>query len=150
MLPSVWLSQWKWPGLNRLEHNLIEVPMRNMDRGARVTLMASDMSVREDEGMQWLFLKVIRKRVSKREIDEHLRRAWGCKMWFHIQQMSSCAFQLGLRDMAEYEQLIKAKWDWFQDSILTIKEWTNGQECNFQVLHSMPLVAVFPDLARDL
>lgn len=85
-------------GFDRLERNLIEA------------------------SLQWFFLKVIGKRASKREIDEHFRRAWGCKTWIRIQQMSSCAFRLGLQDMTEYARLIKAKWDWFRDSIFTIKE----------------------------
>lgn len=55
-----------------------------MERSDCVTLTANDMSVYEDDGMHWLFLKVIGKRADKREMDEHLWRAWGCKAWICI------------------------------------------------------------------
>lgn len=64
-----------------------------------------------DEGLIWVFLKVLGKKPTKKAIDEYLRLAWGIKSWTHIIQLSANAFKVGLKDQLDYERIIKAKWD---------------------------------------
>lgn len=59
-------------------------------------------------------------------------------------------FKLGLKDMGDYERTIKAKWDWFEDMIVTISEWSTWLSCNNQVFSTTPLLVIFSDLDDNL
>lgn len=86
----------------------------------------------------------------KRTINEYLQRIWGIKACVRIHQMSANAFKLQLRDTCGYERIDRAKWDWYQDSIATAKEWTRRKECNQQTYLTIPIKVVLPNLDDDM
>jgi len=57
---------------------------------------------------------------------------------------------LGIKDFEEFNRIIKGKCDWFQYTIVTIREWKNCMVFNRQVYSSTPIMAVFPILGEDL
>lgn len=64
--------------------------------------------------------------------------------------MSSCSFKLGMPDVDEFNRILSAKWDWFHESVVVVREWTTWAECNGHTFSSMPLRLVFPELDNDL
>lgn len=67
-------------------------------------------------------MKIDGKSVNKRMIDGFLKKAWQVRLKVLIQQLNMYTFKLGFLDRADYERIIKAHWDWFED-IVTMREW---------------------------
>lgn len=55
-----------------------------------------------------------------------------------------------MRDVAACNRMVKAKWDWFLDTIITMRPWANWRECNLQNYNAMPIKVILPDLHDDL
>lgn len=94
-----------------MERNLMEVSLTITVQGQIVELTLQDRKVRKDEGCLWIFMKVTMKLATKKMIDDYLDNAWNIHSWVRIQQLSASAFKLGLRDIVDYERILKAKWD---------------------------------------
>lgn len=67
-----------------LVKNLTKIPLRSTEQGHRVVLSWQERDVREDKDCSWVFLKVVGKKASKRDIDDFLRHAWNIKVWLEF------------------------------------------------------------------
>lgn len=52
--------------------------------------------------------------------------------------------------MEDYECIIQACWDWYEETAVTYKEWTNWIGYDVQVFGSTPILTIFPDLQNNL
>lgn len=50
----------------------------------------------------------------------------------------------------EYEQVAKSRWDWFQESVVLIREWSSWKDYNEQPLKSIPIKVIFSDMEVGL
>lgn len=90
------------------------------NRGLRFLLTMKDRIIGKDESLQWVFLKVIAKTTNKRSISDYIQQAWNIRSWVTIQRLSSSTFKFGFLNMEEFKRLIQAKWDWYEDTIITM------------------------------